>query len=136
MTELEKNNVKKLHELLDIVLLCNGLGERKREQTGNLPTMFFRFSGHVATVYVDINMNGWKSGESADHTWCIDTDAPITEEIVEKIRGTANAALAETPSEEELLKAEIIKAEEELKRKRVDIAEKKRNLKAIQKKGA
>ena len=34
----------------------------KQDTTGKKPTVFVRFSGHVAAVDVDIYLNGWDSG--------------------------------------------------------------------------
>ena len=34
----------------------------KQDTTGKKPTVFVRFSGHVAAVDVDIHLNGWDSG--------------------------------------------------------------------------
>lgn len=139
MTEMEKNNVQKLHELLDIALLCNGLNERKRSVSGMMPTMFLRFSGHVAAVSVDLYRNGWN--DTADKQTDLDSfwvafDEPIPDELIEKIRAAANSALADIPTDEELLASRISEAEEELKRRRAEITAMKRNLKELQKKGA
>lgn len=48
-----------LHKILDLVLDINGLEERKQEVTGDKPTAFFTFSGHMASVNVDVYENGW-----------------------------------------------------------------------------
>lgn len=57
--KIEKRERRNLHELLDFALRINGLDERKREKTGNRPTTFFRFSGHVGTAEVTVHENGW-----------------------------------------------------------------------------
>ena len=139
MTEMEKNNVQKLHELLDIVLLCNGLEKRRRIDTGIMPTMFMRFSGHVASVNIELYRNGWNEGNNneSDHLdWWVDIDKPIPEKVVESIRAAADSALNTAMTEAELLSVNIAEAEEELKRKKAEISAMKRNLKAMQKKGA
>ena len=139
MTEMEKNNVQKLHELLDIALLCNGLNERKRSVSGMMPTMFLQFSGHVAAVFVDLYRNGWNdtADKQTDHDsfWAA-LDEPIPDELIEKIRVAADSALADTPTDEEQLASRIFEAEEELRRRKAEITAMKRNLKAKQKKGA
>lgn len=139
MTELEKNNVQKLHELLDIALLCNGMEKRQRSYTGMMPTMFLRFSGHVAAVTVDLYKNGWNDeGEiQTDHEeWWIDFDRPIPGNVVESIRAAADSALSSAMPTEEQLAVSIAEAEEELKQKKAEITAMKRNLKAMQMKGA
>lgn len=132
----ETENRRKLHELLDIVLLCNGYGARKKEETGTAPTMFFEFVGHVGAVDVRLYNNGWDSGLNYDLDWWIPLNAPISDNVVEAIRIAADNALHNRPSEQEQLEADIIKAEEEIKRRKAEITAMKRNLKAMQKKGA
>lgn len=38
----------------------------KQDTTGKKPTVFVRFSGHVAAVDVEIYLNGWDSGACAE----------------------------------------------------------------------
>lgn len=137
--EMEKNNVQKLHELLDIVLLCNGMESRQRSNTGMMPTMFLKFSGHVAAVTVDLYRNGWNNGgenQLGHEEWWIDCDKSIPGNVVESIRAAADSALNSAKTEEEQLAFSIAEAEEELKQKKAEITAMKRNLKAMQKKGA
>lgn len=84
---------QQIHRLLDVVLDCNGLEERKQYRTGNLPTMFFRFSGHVAAVTMELHKNGWKQGEAEDRHWWINLTNDITDGEVEAVREAAEAAL-------------------------------------------
>ena len=55
----EKLNRKKIHDVLDMVLEINGTHPRDRELTGNKPTAFFEFKGHIATIEVYLYENGW-----------------------------------------------------------------------------
>ncbi|EXG84451.1 hypothetical protein K413DRAFT_1192 [Clostridium sp. ASBs410] len=55
-----------LHELLDLVLDINGLGERRQEISGNLPTAFFGFNGHTAGTYVQVYNKGWNGLDDPD----------------------------------------------------------------------
>lgn len=64
--KVEKLKRQKIHELLDLALDINGLGERRQKTTGNLPTVFFEFMGHVAWVNVDVCSNGWREGVGRD----------------------------------------------------------------------
>lgn len=51
---------KLLHEILDLVLDINGFEQRRRKYTGDKPTAFFRFNGHVCDIEVDIHEQGWE----------------------------------------------------------------------------
>lgn len=61
----EKRKRELIHQILDIVLDINGTGVRKQSVTGNLPTAFFDFSGHVADLDVRLYRDGWSSDNSA-----------------------------------------------------------------------
>lgn len=91
----EKENVRKIHEILDLVLLVNGLNERKKEVSGNMPTAFFSFSGHVAVVYVDVHANGWCDGDDPTISFSFKTDADIPDEKIEMLRKIAQLAIME-----------------------------------------
>jgi len=64
--KVEKRKRKQIHELLDLVLDVNGLEPREQSITGNLPTVFFEFSGHVGRIDVRIYQAGWASGKDYD----------------------------------------------------------------------
>ena len=132
----EEENRRKLHELLDIVLDGNGLGERSRAQTGTFPTLFFRFSGHVAKVDIDLCSNGWTPGMTYDKNWYISTDEPITTDVVDDVRAAVLEAMQNKATAAERLENDIKKAEEDLRDKAERIAQMKRELEAMQKKGA
>lgn len=57
--KVEKMKRQRVHKILDAVLDVNGLGERRIDKTGNLPTAFFGFRGHVGVVTVEIHAEGW-----------------------------------------------------------------------------
>lgn len=59
--KIEKRGRQQICEVLDLCLQINGLQESKKERTGNHPTTFFVFSGHVALVEVDVHEHGWDS---------------------------------------------------------------------------
>ncbi len=63
---------KEIHRLLDIALDINGLSERNREITGDLPTAFFEFIGHVGLVSISVYDKGWGWGVFND--LCINAD--------------------------------------------------------------
>ena len=62
----EKRKRKQIHELLDLVLDINGLEAREQNITGNLPTAFFEFSGHVGRINIRTYSDGWASGKDTD----------------------------------------------------------------------
>lgn len=66
--KIEKRRRAEVHRVLDLVLDINGLGERREKLTGNLPTSFFTFYGHVAGLYVRVFENGWRENVPADYT--------------------------------------------------------------------
>lgn len=55
----EKRRRKLIHRLLDLVLDINGMEPREQELTGNLPTAFFEFSGHIGVVKAKVYTDGW-----------------------------------------------------------------------------
>lgn len=131
----KEENRKKLHELLDIVLDGNGLGERSRALTGTLPTLFFRYSGHVARVDIDLCSNGWTPGMTFDKNWYISTDEPITTDVVDDVRAAVLEAMRDDITADEMLANDIKKAEKDLRKKAERIAQMKRELEAMRKKG-
>ena len=64
---MDKNmRVSLAMDLVKRALLINGLDPRKRSETGNLPTIFAEFSGHVAHITFGIHECGWAPGESGE----------------------------------------------------------------------
>lgn len=93
MNEME--NRRKIHEILDLVLLVNGLNERKKRLTGDRPTAFLRFSGHVALLETEIYASGWENGADATATFSFYTDREIPDEKIEMLRKVAQLAIME-----------------------------------------
>ena len=50
---------RQIHEVLDLVLDINGLQESNKDETGDHPTAFFEFNGHVGNMRVYVFENGW-----------------------------------------------------------------------------
>lgn len=70
--KVEKMRRKKAHEILEMVLEINSTYPRQRTFTGNKPTAFFEFSGHVSMVYVQVFRDGWNDKgnlDDPDHEW-------------------------------------------------------------------
>ena len=57
--KIEKRRRQQICKVLDLCLQINGLQKSKKECTGNHPTAFFKFYGHVALVEVDVHEHGW-----------------------------------------------------------------------------
>ena len=66
--KIEKRRRQQICEALDLCLQINGLQASDREYTGDHPTSFYEFSGHIAEVCIRIFVRGWKSGQHADKT--------------------------------------------------------------------
>ena len=85
-------NRARLHEILDIVLDCNGFGKRKCEATGDLPTCFIWFCGHTATFEVQLHENGWEPGAPCD-SFEFDLEGIVSRAKIEALRYACAAAL-------------------------------------------
>ena len=57
----------KMHEILDLVLDINGMLPRSKKDSGDAPTAFFWFSGHTASIDVDIHEKGWYPYAESDY---------------------------------------------------------------------
>lgn len=60
--KVEKRRRDKIHELLDLTLDINSTMPREQEKTGDQPTAFFDFSGHIGTVELKVIREGWFAG--------------------------------------------------------------------------
>ena len=57
---------KMIHEILDLILDINGMEERKRSSTGDKPTAFFSYSGHINGLSVQVYGKGWTANGDPD----------------------------------------------------------------------
>lgn len=124
---VRENNRRMLHELLDIAINTNGFEARKREETGNLPTVFFFICGHTADVTFSINKDGWVAGEEADYRTNIYFDEEISKEKVEEVRAECMSALADK-DENAVLRRDIERKEAQLEELRASIHEMRKDL--------
>lgn len=53
-------------KLIGLCLKINSLEARTQEQTGNLPTVFIYYSGHVSKLNIQIHSNGWDAYKTQD----------------------------------------------------------------------
>lgn len=67
--KVEKRRRDKIHELLDLTLDINSTMPRKQEKTGNKPTAFFRFDGHVGAIRLEVCEKGRKTGAAYTPNW-------------------------------------------------------------------
>lgn len=62
----EKRKRKIIHEIFDKVIVINGLQASRKKDTGNHPTVFFDFSGHIGKIEVRVFSSGWEPYADAD----------------------------------------------------------------------
>ncbi|WP_317425910.1 hypothetical protein [Sellimonas intestinalis] len=63
--KVEKRRRDKIHELLDLTLDINSTMPREQEKTGNKPTAFLEFMGHIGAVELKVFRKGWFAGDYA-----------------------------------------------------------------------
>ena len=68
--KIEKRRRQQICKVLDLCLQINGLQKSQKKYTGDHPTAFFRFYGHVASMEVNVHENGWNNGAHADKEYC------------------------------------------------------------------
>ena len=61
LKEQQKETREIVKQIFHLALAINP-NVTKQDTTGKKPTVFVKFSGHVAAVDVDIYLNGWDSG--------------------------------------------------------------------------
>lgn len=66
---------EKIKEILSLALELNPV-PTQRSKTGKKPTVFFRFSGHVSLVWVDVYPYGWKKNKNVGKTFMLDLTKP------------------------------------------------------------
>lgn len=62
---------ERIHQIFDLCLKINSLEARTQKHTGELPTVFFRFSGHVASAEVYLYPNGYSSSASSEEEYLL-----------------------------------------------------------------
>ena len=122
-----------MHEVLDIVLDGNGFERRSRRNTGTLPTLFFRYSGHVADFEVDLHVDGWEPCRSYDREWLFHTNTESSDEYINSLREAVRAALAEK-TETEILRRDVLRQEGKVKDEKEKLSEMKRTLRRKERK--
>ena len=127
MTDLQKDAIfDSVKTLLALVLETNGYEKRQREYTGALPTVFFDYSGHVNSLTVRIQKDGWESGRNDDREWWITLDKPIPDKTMVSILEYCASCL-EDKKESEIVLRDISRLE-------TQISQEKERLKLLRKK--
>lgn len=71
----EQEKMQKIMELFWLAVSINGLKDRKKEKTGDLPTVFVGFNGHVSVLEFTVYPTGWGSHENRNgKELCVDYD--------------------------------------------------------------
>ena len=65
LKEQQKEAREIVKQIFNLALAVNP-NDTKKGTTGKKPTVFVKFSGHVAAVDVEIHLNGWDSGACAE----------------------------------------------------------------------
>lgn len=65
LKEQQQETREIVKQIFNLALAINP-NDTKQGKTGKKPTVFVRFSGHVAAVDVEIYLNGWDSGACAE----------------------------------------------------------------------
>ena len=127
------DNRARMHEILDMVIDTNGLGERRREKTGFLPTVFFFFNGHVSMLDIDVCPDGWEAG-CERITFSFDTSIPMSGKKIKDLREClADSINSNDPAQ--TLAREIANKEKEIAEQKKKLAAMKRELTKVRKEG-
>ena len=59
-----QEKMQKIQGLFQLALQVNGLEARRKGPTGELPTVFVNYSGHVSIMAFRVCPKGWASGEA------------------------------------------------------------------------
>ena len=82
----EKKRRQQICKVLDLCLQINELQRSKRSLTGDHPTTFFEFSGHVAKIYVRLFPEGWDFGLEYSERNCLMVDITKPDELIRMIQ--------------------------------------------------
>lgn len=63
---VEQEKMQKVMELIQIAIGINGMDSRDQELTGNLPTVFLYYSGHVSLLEFRVFRTGYVCKEKAE----------------------------------------------------------------------
>lgn len=72
----EQLKIQKAMWLFELCMKINSTEKRDREVTGDFPTTFVTFNGHVANIRIDVFLHGWEKGAVADKAFELWTNSP------------------------------------------------------------
>lgn len=91
-TKITESVRKKVLEIMELAMLIND-SPTEQELTGNKPTVFVEFSGHIAELHTHIAPEGWYDDITTDETefyiFCLTENENIEAELdgfIEKLR--------------------------------------------------
>lgn len=90
---MTKETREKVAKIMELALLINGT-ETQRAITGDKPTVFVDFEGHVATLYIRICDTGWESNGNWDREWKIGFSDWYPSRADEKVEEAIDEVLA------------------------------------------
>ena len=114
-----EENIRKIHEILDIVLDTNSLDVRSMDKTGALPTVGFRFSGLCGKVVVELYPDGWHGGMNY-REFTFNTDEEISQRAIDEMGRECKAAL-EGKAAIEYAQYRISKLEQEIRERQQEM---------------
>lgn len=77
----EQLKIQKAMWLFELCMKINSTEKRDRAVTGDLPTTFVTFNGHVANIRIEIFMHGWEKDEVADKAFDLWMNSPDYSEV-------------------------------------------------------
>ena len=95
---------KRVHEILDAVLDCNGLYPRQQKVSGVMPTVFLDFFGHTGDVDVYIHEDGWSMDNTPSRRWEFSLSEPIDPEEIEDMKAYFTTALGDKTAKDVLMR--------------------------------
>ena len=104
---------KRVHEILDAVLDCNGFYPRKQKVSGVMPTVFLDFFGHTGDVDVYIHADGWSMDNTPSRRWGFPLSEPIDPEKIEDMKAYFTTALGDKTAKDVLMR-ELAEQEDRL----------------------
>ena len=76
--------MQKVNKILQLCFEINSFEQRSKDLTGDKPTIFVFFSGHISQIKVQTNETGWTSDTENDVEFVIYLHRPF-EEIKEQL---------------------------------------------------
>lgn len=123
-----------IHQLIDIAFATNGFENRRKVESGTMPTVFFQYSGHVNRFCMDLYPDGWEP--YGTKITLIDTDLtePLSESVIQSVQDECSKALTEE-KESEVLARDIDAALTRIAEAKENVKQMKNRLRKLQNAG-